>query len=53
MTNSQAIDKFLRSLGIKGEEQDSVDIEYLQDIHWEEWDAIKWQQYDEANGLAI
>ena len=31
--------KFLELLGITGEDQDEVDVEYLQDVHWETWEA--------------
>ena len=39
-TIEQAQNEFLRSLGIYGEEQDAVDLEYLQEVHWEEWEEI-------------
>ena len=34
------INKFLTALGITGPDQDNVDIEYLQDVHWELWEKI-------------
>ena len=46
MTTATAIDKFLRALGIYGEEQDTMDIEYLQQVHWELWEKFNYQITD-------
>ena len=43
MSYAAAVDSFLRLLGIKGEEQDTVDLAYLQDVHWEEWQTVSWK----------
>lgn len=42
----QAVERFLEALGIYGSEQDEVDVEYLQDVHWERWEEISWRVAD-------